>query len=340
MTSGWTDIRRRSLRRVHWVHAGVLLWLVAHGISAEAQEQNAPSGRSIRVNVNRVNVGVIVTDSKGKFVEGLRREDFQILDNGALQQITDFASVDAPGQVLLLMEAGPAVYFLQDTHLLVANSLLHGLSAEDRVAIARYTDAPAALLDFTADKRAAEAALDQIQFNLGYGELNLARSLNTVFDWLARVSGKKTIVLLSTGLDTSPAAEMESLLSHLQTSDVRILSVSMSGPLRNGKRGNKQQIQQTQQEFEKADAWLSNLAEATGGRAFFPENPKAFQETYREVAQFVRHEYSLAFAPPAADGAVHLIEVKVDLIPDSAKNKAPEYRVDHRKAYMAPKSAE
>jgi len=340
LTSGWTNIRCESLRGVRWVHAGVLLWLVVHGISAIAQEQSAPSGRSIRVDVNRVNVGIVVTDSKGKFVEGLRREDFQIFDNGALQQITDLASVDAPGQVLLLMEAGPAVYFLQDTHLLVANSLLHGLSAEDRVAIARYTDAPAALLDFTTDKRAAEATLDQIQFNLGYGELNLAKSLNTVFDWLARVSGKKTIVLLSTGLDTSPAADMELLLPRLQTSDVRILSVSMSGPLRNGKRGNRQQIQQTQQEFEKADAWLRNLAEATGGRAYFPENTKAFQETYREVAQLVRHEYSVAFAPPAADGSVHSIEVEVGSIPDSAKNKAPEYRVDHRKAYTAPKPAE
>jgi hypothetical protein len=130
---------------------------------------------------------------------------------------------------------------------------------------------------------------------------------------------------------------MESLLPRLQTSDVRILSVSMSGPLRNGKRGNKQQIQQTQQEFEKADAWLRNLAEATGGRAYFPENTKAFQETYREVAQLVRHEYSLAFAPPAADGSVHSIEVEVGSVPESAKNKAPEYRVDHRKAYAAPK---
>jgi len=340
LTSGWTEVRRRSLRRVCWFRAGVLLWLVLHGCSAEAQEQSAGTGQTIRVEVKRVLVGVIVTDSKGKFVEGLQRADFQIFDNGALQPITDFASVDAPGQVFLLMEAGPAVYFLQDSHLFVADSLLEGLSAGDRVAIARYTDAPAVLLNFTTDKRAAQAALDRIQFNLGYGDLNLAKSLNAILDGLAQVPGKKTIVLVSTGVDTSPQADTKSLLPRLQTGDVRLLSIAMSGPLRNGKQGRKRQIQQTQQVFEQADTWLTALAEATGGRAYFPENAKAFQETYRQVAQLVRHEYSLAFAPPAADGALHSIEVKVDSVAGTAKNKAPEYRVDHRKAYVAPKPAE
>jgi len=340
LTSGWTDIRRQSLRRMCWICAGVFFCFMLRGFFAQAQEQSVPPGQAIRVDVNRVNVGVIVTDSKGQFVEGLLREDFQIFDRGAQQPVTDFASVDAPGQVFLLLEAGPAVYFLQDSHLFVADALLSGLSAEDRVAIAVYNDTPTALLDFTTDKRAAGAALDSIRFNLGYGDLNLAKSLSTVLDWLARVPGKKTIVLISTGVDTSPVADMQTLLLRLQTGDVRILSISMSGPLRNGKQGSKQQIQQTQQALEQADAWLTTLAESTGGRVYFPENAKAFQEAYRQIAQLVRHEYSLAFAPPAADGAVHAIDVKVGSMTGDAKNNSPAYRVDHRKAYVAPKSAD
>jgi Ca-activated chloride channel homolog len=325
---------------VWWVRAGVLVWLMVRGFSTAAQEQSTGAGQTIRVAVERVNVGVIVTDTPGKFVEGLKREDFQVLDNGAPQPVTDFASIDAPGQVLLLVEAGPAVYLLQDTHLFVADALLNGLSAGDRVAIARYNDAAAVLLDFTTDKGAAEAALERIQFNLGYGDLNLAKSLSTVLDWLARVPGKKTVVLLSSGVDTSTQEEMRSVVARLQTGDVRILSISMSGPLRNGKHGSKQQVQETQQMFEQADAWLKALVDATGGRVFFPGNAKEFQDTYRQVAELVRHEYSLAFAPPAADGAVHLIDVKAGSSGGAAKNKAPEYRVDHRKAYVAPKAAE
>jgi VWFA-related protein len=298
-----------------------------------AAQEPPPASQPIRVDVARVNVGVIVTDG-GKFVEGLQRGDFQVQDNGTPQPITDFAPIEEPAQVLLLIEAGPAVYLLEDTHLFVADTFLSGLSPGDRVAVARYANAPAALLDFTADKGAAQAALNQISFNLGFGDLNLAGSLNTVLGWLEKIPGKKSIVLISTGVDTSPQESITALQSKLRTGDVRILCISMSGPLRNGKAGSKRQIQQTQENFEAADANLRDLAAATGGRAYFPENGKAFQDAYRQIAELVRHEYSLAFVPPVADGAIHSIQVRVMTGENSGKSS--EYRVDYRQAYRAP----
>ncbi|HET6930336.1 MAG TPA: VWA domain-containing protein [Candidatus Acidoferrum sp.] len=310
-------------------------WLI---ISARGHAQEAPAtaNQAIRVNVARVNVGVVVTDEKGKFVEGLQRGTFHVFDNATEEPITEFASIEEPGQVLLLVEAGPAAYFLQSANLFAADAMLQGLSAGDRVAVARYTDAPLGIQDFTTDKVAAQAALSSIQFNLGFADLNLSSSLNSVLDWLARVPGKKTIVLISTGVDTSPAPAAAALQTRLQIGDVRILCVSTSGPLRNGKLGGKAKIQQTQDEFAAADRRLQSIAGLTGGRAYFPMNGKAFQETYKQVAEIVRHEYSLAFALPAADGAIHSIEVKVDRL-SSAGKSASAYRVDHRKGYQAPK---
>lgn len=337
MTSGWNEFFGLSAALGH---ANLFAFLcLAFSLPAFAQEQVPAPGQTIRIAVERVNVGVIVTDAKGKFVESLRQQDFQILDNQSPQPITDFVSVDAPGQVLMAVEAGPAVYLLRDSHLFVADALLGGLSADDRVSVVRYSDAPAPLLNFTTDKQYAQAALEQISFNLGYGDLNLSSSLNTILDWLAPISGKKTIVLVSTGVDTSPQDSMRALYARLQTGDVRILAVSMSGPLRDGNKGTKLQIQNTQQIFQQADAWLKQLAEATGGRAYFPENAKGFQETYRQIAQLVRHEYSLAFAPPVADGAVHSIDVKVNPSASAPREKSPEYQVDHRRAYVSPKPA-
>jgi VWFA-related protein len=326
------------MARLKFLTALGWLFLAPLRAPTSAQEPAPTPSETIRVAVERVNVGVIVTDAKGKFVENLRPQDFQILDNDRPQPITDFASVDAPGQVLMAVEAGPAVYLLQDSHLFVADALLGGLSSGDRVAIVRYHDTPAPLLDFTTDKQSAQAALDQIQFNLGFGNLNLAASLNTILDWLAPIPGKKTIVLVSTGVDTSSQQAMRVALGRLQIGDVRILAVSMSGPLRNGKKGGKLQIQQTQQVFEQADAWLLQLAQATGGRAYFPENAQAFRETYRQIAQLVRHEYSMAFVPPVADGVVHSIDIKMNVEGGSTKEKPPEYRVDHRRGYLAPKA--
>ncbi len=324
--------------RSRWLYPQplILLFLV---FFLRAQEPSPSSPQTIHLTVDRVNVGVIVTNARGKFVEGLRRTDFHVFDNGAEQPIAEFAPVDDPAQVLLLIEAGPAVYFLQDAHLYTASALLEGLSPGDRVALVRYAEAPLTLLDFTADKRAAQNALGGISFNLGFGQLNLSASLNAILDGLVRVPGKKTIILLSTGVDTSANEAINQLQSRLQTGDVRILCVSLSGPLRNGKNGGHAKIQQAQQGFADADARLQAIANATGGRVFFPQNAKAFQDTYRQIAQLVRHEYSLAFQPPVADGAVHQITVTVDLSDESNKGKLIEYRVDHRKGYRAPAPA-
>ena len=167
-----------------------------------------------------------------QFVGGLRREDFQVFDDGVEQPITDFLSVDEPAQVLLLIEAGPAVYLLQGGHLQAIHALLDGLSPSDRVAIARYDETAEPILNFTPDKFVAAGALDQLRFNLGFGQLNLASSLATALDWLARVPGKKSLVLLSTGVDTSPPAAAQNLLARLKSTDVRLLAVSLGGELR------------------------------------------------------------------------------------------------------------
>ena len=309
--------------------------------SAQAQQQqSSPPQGAIRVSVDRVNVGVIVTDPRGRFLEGLHREDFVVLDNGDPQPLTDFAAVEEPAQVLLLIEAGPAVYLLEGGHVQAAYSLLNGLSAGDRVAVVKYAEAPAAIVDFTPDKIAAENALGELRFNLGFGSLNLSSSVLTVLDWLRQVKGKKTIVLLSTGVDTSPPNEWDALLQKLKTSDVRILAVSLGGELRSPQndRKKKTSLDHTapgSPQFDEADRLLKGIAGAAGGRAYFPRSAKEFSAVYAEIAQLVRHEYSLAFAPVLRDGKIHSIGVHIS--PAVAANPSvSNYRVDHRQAYLAP----
>src|SRR5260370_10990099 len=135
-----------------------------------SQQQNAP----IRVSVDRVNVGVIVTDARGHFVEGLRREDFHIFDNGIEQPLTGFAAIDEPAQVLLLIEAGPAVLFLGKNHFRASETLINNLSPNDRVAIASYSKDPELLPDFTQDKSTARLVAQSLHFIAGFDQLNLS----------------------------------------------------------------------------------------------------------------------------------------------------------------------
>jgi Ca-activated chloride channel homolog len=321
---------------------GLTTLLLSSFLSAIPKAQAQDARQPIRISVDRVDVGVIVTDASGKFVEGLRRDEFHVLDNGIEQPLTDFAAVEEPAQVLLLLEAGPAVYLLESSHLGAAYALFQGLSPADRVGIVKYAEAPRAVLDFTADKQAAAAALGQVQFNLGFGSLNLCSSLAKVLDWEAGVQGKKTIVLLSTGVDTSLANDSFRVVEQLKTSDVRLLIVSLAGGLQNVKPNNKKKREtaksaEVAQELEEARQVLNRLAEASGGRAYFPLSAKEFSAVYAEIAQLVRHEYSLAFAPPLEDGLVHSIEVRAAPMRTSASSSVSiPYRIDHRRAYLAP----
>jgi Ca-activated chloride channel family protein len=331
-----------------------VLGFVLNAIPAAAQQpppaevapaQTQPS-QPIRVSVNRVNVGVLVSDPSGKFVGGLRREDFHIFDNGVEQPITGFLAIEEPAQALMLMESGPAVYLLEGGHLQAAHAFLDGLSGDDRVAVVKYDNAPQGLVDFTTDKQAVAGAFDELSFNLGFGSLNLSASLSKVLDWLAAMNGKKTIVLLSTGVDTSTTKQIEDVLLRLKTTDVRIMAVSLVGNLRNPEAPSKKHAAPaksplTAQQFAEADALLRQIAETTGGQAFFPSRSNELPVVFAHIAQAVRHEFSLAFAPPEQDGAIHSIEVRVT--PNGAGTANPAethgpstYRVDYRRAYSAP----
>jgi VWFA-related protein len=140
-------------------------------------------------------------------------------------------------------------------------------------------------------------------------------------------------VVLTTGLDTSAAEKSEAIQRKLKTSDLRILAVSLSGDFREPGKFKKLSPKEAadraevKKGFAQADQALHELSEATGGRVYFPTNEEGFDRAYAEIAQLVRHEYSLAFTPLAHDGQVHSITVKV---------KGTGLRVDHRQAYLAP----
>jgi VWFA-related protein len=304
---------------------------------------------NIRISVERVNVGVTVTDARGQFLSGLQRSDFLLFDNGAEQPITDFLTIDEPAQVLILVEAGPAVYLLQEGHLQAVKVLLDGLAPADRVAIARYDQNAELILNFIPDKRVAAGTLDELRFNLGFGQLNLASSLSTALDWLTRVPGKKSIVLLSTGVDTSPQDRLATLLNHLKTTDVHVLPVSLSGNLadlanpqaKNSKKtpAADSKRQAAAEGIARASDELNGIAAANGTRAYFPQTTKEFVQVFSEISQLIRHEYNLAFSPPAHDGAVHVIQVRLAGPPaptNLSSSTVQEPRVDYRRAYVAP----
>lgn len=336
--------RRRGCKP--WL-ARLLCILSAAAPCAAAQEPSpGPPGR-IAVRVDLVNLEVTVTDAQGNFVSDLKRENFRVLDEGVEQPLTHFTPVEAPAQVLVLVETSPAVYLIHQQHLRAAYALLKGLAADDQVALGTYAGSARLVLNFTPDKPGVAQALDNLHYNLGMAELNLFDGLRTAVEWLAPLPGKKAVVLLTTGLDTSGAGRWEALLQKLRASNVMVLPVALGGELREAdtKKGRKKAAGappvpgDADLSFAQAERALQTIAEVTGGHAYFPRDARDFAGIYRQIAVLLRHQYSLGFRLPAHDARYHHLEVQVRDAsgqPLLAKDGKPLYRIAARPGYFAP----
>jgi Ca-activated chloride channel homolog len=311
---------------------------------AHAQNSVPASQTPLVAATEIVKIDASVLDHQGNFVGGLSQSNFHVLDNGAPQPIAIFTPVDAPAQIMVMVETSPAVYLVHDQHLLAAYALLDGLAPADQVALVTYDEAPHAALAFTSDKSAFLAALNTMQFTIGMGDLNFYDCVSSVLGSLDPAAGKRALVILSTGLDSSPPARWDALVRKLRSEDVVIFAVALGGilrgePSKNRKAKNPEPPRSAADaQFAKADQALRSLAEITGGRAYFPQSEQDFVPIYHEIASALRHQYVLGISPQH-DGEFHRLTVEpLDAAgqPLNAPGKKPAVRIFAREGYLAP----
>jgi len=335
-----------------------MAWVAMAGTAPNCRAQSSPTARTraeprtLAVRTDLVRVDVSVLDRHGKFVAGLRRTDFRVLDDSVPQPTVFFAPVEAPARVLVMLETSPAVYLIHDQHLAAALALLQGLEPADQVALVTYSDQPREVLPFTADKTELLQAVNSLQYSLGMGQLNFYDALSSVVDRLGRAPGKTAVVLLTTGLDSSSVSRWQPLVRKLRGTDLVIFAVALGGELRgdDSAERKRQTLDAMPQQpelpdslenlngFARADRALRLIAQITGGRAYFPRSDKDFVPIYHEIASTLRHQYVLGIAP-AHDGKVHALAVQV--FPGGAKesdkpSKKSHYRIFAREGYIAP----
>jgi VWFA-related protein len=354
----WFALRFKSAPRHHFVtclQCGFLIAtpsILAGADIALAHPQPIPaSQQALQTAADLVKVDVSVADKRGNFLADLSQNDFRVLDNGLEQATVFFMPVETPAQIVVMIEAGPAVYLIHSEHLSAAYALVNGLDPGDRVALVAYDEAPRQILAFTSDKSALLPALAEIQYNMGMGDLNFYGSLSQVLDWLKPVSGKRALVLLTTGLDSSQPSLWGALAEKLRREDLVIFPVALGGALRGAKSPSKGKPSgsssvasirlsppDTIVSFAKADQALRSLAAITGGSAYFPGSREDFLSIYGKIAAALRHQYVLGFVP-SHDGKYHSISVELAASngqPVRPKKRKAEYHVFARAGYLAP----
>ena len=311
---------------------------------------------SIRVDVPLVNVDVMVVTKEGQFINGLKKENFRISEDGAPQTISNFGQSEAPITAVLLLEFASTTYPILVDTLNAAYSFANGLKKQDYVAVVSYDMKPQILVDFTQDKGAVYAALNSLRYP-GFAETNLFDALYDTLDRIDRLEGHKYVILLSTGIDTFSKLNLDKITKKVKaTKDVTIFPVSIGWALREycethgctGISHGNASLGMTNIDYLQADNEMNTFARLTGGRAYFPRFEAEFSEIFRDILSDVRNQYNLAYHSTNSKQDGSYRKLKIELVaPDGGplkvrdqKGKDVKVQIIAREGYTAKNTVE
>jgi VWFA-related protein len=302
----------------HW-RAAIVVAVGAIGAVAGAARPAAQQVPVFRGGVDLVNLGVTVTDRKGNLLSDLTQDDFEIYEDGKKQTVRFFSAglLNGPGEpethLGLLLDVsesmGDDIAFTKTAAIKFLNSLLEAVDItvvdfDTQVRVTRYSQSEFARL------------IERIRLKKASGFTALYDAIGVYLDGAAGQDGRKVMLLYTDGGDTRSSMSWSDLLDVLKASDATVYVI---GELEHQSSSTKN----TQRMI------LQQIADATGGQAFFPVSVKELDRMYEKVLAEIRAQYTLGYLSTneKADGTWRKVEVKV---------VRKDTRVRSRKGYFAP----
>ena len=313
--------------------------------------ENMPN-YSISVEVPIVSLDVLVTTKDGQTIPGLKPENFKIMEDGEPQKIASFNQTQAPITAVLLVEFASTNYDFEVEALRASYAFASTLQKDDWVSVISYDMKPYILVDFTQDKRAVMAALNQLRMP-GFAETNMFDAVFDTLDRIDRIEGKKYVILVTTGVDTFSKLNLDQTLKKIKsTKDVTIYPISVGFVVREycevhhcRTRGI---IPVNNMDYLQADNEMKTFAQLTGGRAYFPRFQGELPEIFHDIAADIRNQYSITYHPTNTklDGTYRKLKVELQA-PDGGPLKVRDQKgkevkpiVYAREGYMAKHTVE
>ncbi len=305
--------RKSHLHAMATVLGLALLWAPASSNPTPGPPQEQTT---LRVDVDLVNVLCTVQTRQGQFVTDLKRQDFRIEEDGVTQSVTHFArEVTLPLTLGILIDTSPSVQDILPLEQRAAIEFLRTvLKKNDLAMIINFDRSVSLIQDFT-------NSLDLLEKAIGLLDIGGGTSLHdAVFlacdEKLRHESGRKAIVLISDGGDTTSKLKIREAIETAQRADTVIYAISnrIGGFYRRA--------------YSNSGA-LKKYARATGGTAFFPNRPQKFRRAFEAIETELRSQYLLSYQSSNGkrDGGYRTIKVKL-------QNKRG-LRVKARKGYYA-----
>jgi Ca-activated chloride channel family protein len=258
---------------------------------ATAPEAQTPT---IRLDVNLVQVHATVTDSSGHTVSGLSQQAFQLFVDDVQQAITQFHGEDAPVSAGIVIDNSASMESKRSEVIAAALAFARASNPQDQMFVVHFNDQVRLGLppdkQFTSDVSELETAISS--FSLGgstalYDALAQAQSQ---FRWAA--FPRRVLLSITDGGDNSSHVPLKDVLNGAIAGGTVMYCIGLFD----------------ETDRDRSPRVLSQLAEVTGGEAFFPPDVTDATNIAVEIARAIRRQYTLGFAG-AEDGKYHRIKV-------------------------------
>ncbi|MCA1576264.1 MAG: VWA domain-containing protein [Acidobacteria bacterium] len=303
----------------------------APATAAATTDEEVEAGDVVRIETSLVAVPVSVLDRQGRFIPGLRREDFRVFENGVEQAIAYFEPSEKPFTVALLLDTSASTRFHLWEIREAAIAFAKQLRPQDRVLVVTFSDEVLLLTEATNDLEVVNAV---IQTNATPGSATrLYDAVNLVIaERLNKIQGRKAIVLFTDGVDTaSNLATYESTLREAEELDALVYPIQYDTTdymraMQNGGSvsvvtttrgnwpfpgssstqtipvsppGNLQAMGATSADYDRANQYLHGMADRTGGRLYQANDRKQLDQAFSSIAEELRRQYSLGYYEPS-----------------------------------------
>ena len=307
-----------------------------------ADASQAPSTQrapTIPITVNLVDVLFTVLDRRNKLISGLEQADFRVLDDNQLQDIRYFSKQsDLPLRIGMLLDTSNSIRdrlkFEQDA----ANNFLFSVLRrnKDEAFVMTFDDEPQVVQAFTGDTGQLR---DQIlRTRAGGGTAVYDAIYQACVNELShppRPPGdqpdvvRRVMILISDGEDNLSQHTRSEAIEMAQRTSVVIYTISTSTQWVTLDDPSKEKSGNRKYHLTEGDKVLQDLADETGGRSFYPYHVDDLDQSFQDIGEELRNQYSLAYNPSnhQLDGRYHKIKIEV------AEHKG--YQVRARRGYYA-----
>jgi Ca-activated chloride channel family protein len=293
-----------------------------------ASQQTQEGAYKIRSQVNLVVLHVSVLNDRSVFVPGLKEESFRVFEDKIEQKLSVFKQEDVPVSFGLVIDNSGSMRDKRPQVNAAALTFIKTSNRQDEGFVVNFNDDYYLDTehDFTSNLDEMKTALERIDAR---GSTALYDAVIGSLDHLKKgTRDKKVLLVVTDGEDNASRHNLEYAVEQAQRNDAVIYTVGLFGD---------DDMKHNRRAMKKARNALSELANATGGLAFFPENAADTEAICTQVAHDIRNQYTLAYYPTntARDGTFRTVHVEI-LSPPRGTGKLS---VRTRSGYYAPRAS-